>query len=90
MTTPQQEAEQVVIALTEDCFHGLGRPKVDCPECCEAVLAEALLAAEQRGRAQEREQAAHLADTHCTCLKGVSRCRWCLLADAIRRGGADA
>ena len=53
---PAQRAREIAIKLTESCVHTPGPPKVDCPECCEAVLTDALttFAAQQVAQAEKR------------------------------------
>lgn len=64
MTIPaiQAKAKHVVQLLTESCIHVPGPPKVDCPECCEAVLVTALTCAYQEGQKETMESCGKLGE----------------------------
>lgn len=55
--TPESVAQKVALQLGESCIHEPGPPKVDCPECCEKVLTDALILATQQGRREGLEEA---------------------------------
>lgn len=57
--SPATVAKEIALKLGESCVHVPGPPKVDCPECCEAVLTDALttFAAQQVSQTtQERDE----------------------------------
>ena len=89
----QQEAERLITAYLDKI--GINREEINQPTIHPAVfelehaVATALLTAEQRGRAQEREQCAEIARSHQCDETGWHTCAGDI-GEAIRRGGADA
>lgn len=62
-TIPERIREEAHAALCELCTAFVCPPEDDCH--CATVLREALLAAERRGREEERERCAERFSTYC-------------------------